>query len=365
MLKKIIDTFHWLPFYVKHALKNSSNNKPKHIYFCICDHYEPYWGGVGSKIARKRINTWLNEYPKVAEKFLDSDGRPLKYSFFYPEEEYKYEDMNALAGLCHAGFGEAEIHLHHDNDTAENLRNTLTEFKKRLHYDHGLLSTDRHTGDISYGFIHGNWALDNSRPDGRWCGVNNEIDILQETGCYADFTMPSAPSDTQTRKVNSIYYAIDDPQKPKSHDMGLDAEVGKINKGLLMVQGPLSLAWWHRKYGLVPRIENSGLMANIPVTKDRVRSWINQHVHVQGAGEHVFVKLYTHGTQEAISDQFFNKGGLAEVLSLMKQVAEESTAQLYFVSAREMVNIIEVLVKDRNEGCLNMRDYRNCFGLSP
>ncbi|MEJ7636728.1 MAG: hypothetical protein WKF75_01760 [Singulisphaera sp.] len=50
--------------------------------------------------------------------------------------------------------------------------------------------------------------------------VNNEIDVLRETGCYADFTLPSAPSPTQTRQINSIYYASDDPRRPKSHDRG-------------------------------------------------------------------------------------------------------------------------------------------------
>ena len=29
--------------------------------------------------------------------------------------------MDQIAELCHNGFGETEIHLHHDNDTPENL----------------------------------------------------------------------------------------------------------------------------------------------------------------------------------------------------------------------------------------------------
>ena len=37
-----------------------------------------------------------------------------------------------------------------------------------------------------FGFIHGNWCLDNSRADGRWCGLNNELILLRELGCYAD-----------------------------------------------------------------------------------------------------------------------------------------------------------------------------------
>jgi hypothetical protein len=57
---------------------------------------------------------------------------------------------------------------------------------------------------IAYGFVHGNWALCNSRPDGDWCGVNEELTVLAQTGCYADFTFPSAPSPTQPRMVNAV-----------------------------------------------------------------------------------------------------------------------------------------------------------------
>ena len=107
---------------------------------------------------------------------------------------------------------------------------------------HGLLARHRETGELAYGFIHGNWSLCNARPDGRWCGVNGELDVLRRTGCYADFTLPAAPDPAQTRKINSIYYALDDPQKPKSHDWGVDAgSVPPPLKGLMLIQGPLLL----------------------------------------------------------------------------------------------------------------------------
>src|SRR6202043_585670 len=100
----------------------------------------------------------------------------------------------------------------------------------------------RRTGEVAYGFVHGNWALDNSRPDGRWCGVNNELDILRQTGCYADFTLPSYPSPTQTRKINSIYYATDDPARPKSHDRGINVgSAPRPANSLMLIQGPLAL----------------------------------------------------------------------------------------------------------------------------
>lgn len=346
MNEKLHSCAQWLPHYFMRSVARTlagGRTKPRHIYFAICDHFEPYWNRADRTTARRRLQRWLDAYPKVAEQYPDSDGEMLKYSFFYPEEEYRQDDLNALAELCHAGYGEVEVHLHHDNDTSDNLRRTLIDYKKRLHEEHGLLAVDQRSGEIVYGFIHGNWALDNSRPDGRWCGVNDEITILRETGCYADFTMPSAPSATQTRKVNSIYYAVDDPQRPKSHDWGPDAKVGRQGTGLLMVQGPLAPAWHHRKWGLVPRIENSGLTASTPLCARRVRSWLAAGVQVQGAAEHVFIKLYTHGTQEKNLQMFFDHGGMARLLELVKEEGQRAGAQVHFVSAREMVNAIHAL----------------------
>jgi len=348
MLKKIVNTLAWLPNYYRRRMSTPSLNlaggEPFTIYFCICDHYEPYWHQADDHTAQKRIQKWLNEYPAIAEKYPDSAGNVLKYSFFYPEEEYRYEDMKQIEQLCRAGFGEVEVHLHHDQDNPGHLRKTLLDYKKRLFNDHGLLSQDKLTGDIAYGFIHGNWALDNSRPDGQYCGINNELNILQETGCYADFTMPSAPDVTQTRKVNSIYYALDDPDRPKSHDTGIDAAAGQKGEGLLMVQGPLSPNWKHRRLGILPAIENGGLMANNPPTKERIDQWIAQNIHVKSCPQAVFVKIYTHGTQEPIMDMLFDNGHLAAMLEYLTHLADEAkSVSMRFVSAREMANTIRAI----------------------
>jgi len=237
------------------------------------------------------------------------------------------------------------VHLHHDNDTAENLRRTLLDYKQRLHEKHGLLTVDKKSGEIVYGFIHGNWALCNSRPDRRWCGVNEEIRVLMETGCYADFTMPSAPSPTQTRKVNSIYYALDIPGSHKSHDWGVDAEVGKSGEGLLMVQGPLALDWGRRKFGTLPRIENSGLLGNFPPSAQRARIWIDAGISVNGASEHVFIKLYTHSAQDEVMRMLFDNGGIT---ALYESIGEECIARgivWHSVTPREMVQTIRGIEK--------------------
>ena len=347
MYNKILATFNWLPHYgVREILRGISGerNPPAHVYLCICDHFEPYWKGADSTTARKRIQCLLDEYPKVADKYRDSEGNILKYSLFYPEEEYREDDLRVLAEFCHAGYGEVEIHLHHDNDTPDNLRLTLLDYKHRLYEKHGLLSRNKETGEITYGFIHGNWALNNSRSDGRWCGINNETKILLETGCYADFTMPSAPSDTQTRKVNSIYYAIDTPGKPKSHNWGIDAKAGHRGEGLLMVQGPLGLNFKNRKFGLIPRIENGGLLGNFPPSQERVNFWINRGIHIQGAPEHVFVKLYTHGAQEAVARMLFDSSGLKTLFEAIQRYENEQKVRIHFVSARELFYKIEEIL---------------------
>ena len=115
---------------------------------------------------------------------------------------------------------------------ADHLRGQLQQFTRTLHDRHGLLTRDG-SGRLRYGFIHGNWALANSLPDGRWCGVDDELSVLRETGCYADFTLPSAPSPAQTRTVNTIYYASTAGSGRKSLDTGARAAVGK--KGRLTI----------------------------------------------------------------------------------------------------------------------------------
>ena len=131
-------------------------------------------------VQRERVERWRRGYPPSIAGLTDSVGRPPRHSFFYPAEEYEPEHLDALAELCRQGLGEVEVHLHHDGDTSENLRATLIEFKEKLYHKHALLAKNA-TGEITYGFIHGNWALDKSRRDGRCCGVNDELTVRRET----------------------------------------------------------------------------------------------------------------------------------------------------------------------------------------
>lgn len=349
----------WLPSYIIDYLKNHPTaERPIHILFAIADHFEPYWNGVSDQVALKRVRSWCKRFPEVVRRFKDADGRYPAYTFFYPEEEYKYEYLDMLTDICKQGFGDVEIHLHHDNDTSYGLKTKLINFKTRLYEKHGLLHKDPKTGEILYGFIHGNWALDNSRKDRRWCGINDEITILKETGCYADFTLPSAPSDTQTRKINSIYYVKDDIQRPKSHDTGIDVGVGKSQSGdLMLIQGPLALNWKKRKWKLFPKIENGEIAHHNPPTPERIDLWINQRIHVKGMPEWVFIKVYTHGAQEE-NMNFLLNGGLNMLYShLNERYNDGKEYLLHYVTAWEIYNIIKAAEAGKTGNPSQFRNY--------
>ena len=319
----------WLvPYFrTRHLRRDRLPDEPVNVYLAVCDHYEPRRGGVPMAKARARVEEWIDKYPVLFERFRDSAGNPPQHTFFYPQDEYEPELVERVAGLCRRGFGDVEIHLHHDRDTADGFRDKIVAFKTALHDRHGLLRRDPASGQITYGFIHGNWALDNSRSDGRWCGVTNELDVLVETGCYADFTMPSAPSETQTRMINSIYWAVGRPGRSKSHDYGVPVgSAPKPDRGLLMVQGPLLLDWSRPKFGFLPRIENGNLQKSQPPTRSRLDLWLRAGVPHPFDPTGVVVKLHTHGVHEPNQEVLLGPA----MVELHEELARRAVTDKYF-----------------------------------
>ncbi|MBN8948796.1 MAG: hypothetical protein J0I74_16950 [Rhodanobacter sp.] len=332
---------YWLGGYLRRR-RPPAVDGPIHVMFCFVDHFEPAWGKVDLATQRARVDRWCRDYRALAAMHRDADGRMPQHTFFYPEEEYLEEHLDKIAALCTEGYGEIEIHLHHDNDNEANFRQTIERFNNLLHERHGALPRDPATGQLRFGFIHGNWSLDNSRADGRWCGINNELILLRELGCYADFTLPSAPSDTQTKTSNAIYYATDDPLRPKSHDSGVPVRVGGTPSGdLMIVQGPLGLNWRERKFGVLPRIENADVRRGCPPTPERVDAWVKTGIHVEGRPEWVFVKVHTHGTQERDMDTLLGDAAQRMHQHLERTYNDGKRYVLHYVTARETYNIIK------------------------
>ncbi|MGZ4963663.1 MAG: hypothetical protein ACXWKG_05035 [Limisphaerales bacterium] len=358
---------HWLPQYLAQRPVQASTGTTD-IMFAVCDHFEPLHHADKPE-ALRRLATWKAKWPKLIENFRDSDGSHPKHSFFYPIEQYDREIANKLSELCGICGGELEFHLHHENDTAETLREIL-ERAKELFSAHKFLSRDK-TGQLRFGFIHGDWALDNSHPQGKHCGVSNELGILRKAGCYADFTMPSAPSATQTHTINSIYYAQDTPA-PKSHDRGTRARVLPASAkslrdsidDLLMVQGPLALNWQRRKFGLLPRIENGDLTGANPPRPDRMNIWRGLNIHVEQQPNWIFIKLYTHAGIPRNMATVLEKPMADFYQHLLTSYNDGKNYRLHFVTAREMVNIVHAAEDGHTGDAGQFRNYLYTRGAS-
>ena len=302
----------------------------------MADHFEPMWLRPDWKTAQKRVAVWRSAWPEISSRCKpDSAGNPPQHTFFYPEEEYHPHLLEPLAEMVRGGNSDVEVHLHHDGEGRQNFIDRITGFCKILHEAHGLLR--KRDGKLTFGFIHGNWALDNSLPDGRLCGLNNEIGILRDLGCYADFTMPSGDSPTQARLVNTIYYCSGDPDRAKSYDTGVPVTAGgKIEGDLLMIPGPIGIRWKDR---LVPRLETGELAANNIATPYRVQRWVDLAPRI---GTDVFIKLFTHGAQEQNSAALLG-GELESVYGLLVEEARRRRCTLHFVTAWQMYLAIDAL----------------------
>lgn len=329
----------------------------RHLIFCFVNHFEPRWNNANVQTETDRVKRWFEGYPKLALRHKDSNGRPPKHTWFYAAEQYKPSHLERLSKLCELGFGEIELHLHHGYDTPDGLKTKLEDAKANFS-KHGALVTKINPPRYAFGFIHGDWALNNSRKSSRFCGVDNELRILKEAGCYADFTLPSAPTESQTRKINSIYYAQDVLGKRKSHDNGVDVAVGGHEQGdLLIIQGPLALNWSDRKFGFAPRIETGSIQGNYPGNPRRIDSWVKQNIHVRGRPDWIFVKVHCHGAQEEDTNALLGEGADNMYSYLERKYNDGVHYKLHYVTAREMYNIIKAAEERMSGNPILFKDY--------
>ena len=136
----------------------------RHVFFAICDHFEPEWGRSSRVTQLDRVNRWVEGYPRMVHGLTDSHGFPPQHTFFYPAEQWQSPGFcDHLAGLetiCLThGMGSVEVHLHHRDETEDRLRSMLRGFLGGL-AEHRLLRNK--SGGPSHGFVHGNWAFDNN-----------------------------------------------------------------------------------------------------------------------------------------------------------------------------------------------------------
>lgn len=354
---------YWLLADIKRSVLMYMKQAPNdtiHIMFGFMDHFEPGHQGADLEKQRSRVSAWCEGYPELASKHQDADGKHPQHTFFFPPHYDNEDHLERITELCSKGYGEVEMHLHHDRhgawpDNDETLRQKINECIESFSRC-GVFCLPN--GDRKYAFIHGDWALANSLDNGEHCGVNDELTILKQTGCFADFTFPVC-NETQPSLPNTIFYGSSNSEKPKGYNQNpVPVEVGKKRSdGLMLIQGIIGLRWKSRTHRLKPSIEQSNIDKSDYPFADRIDYWINKRIHVKGRENWIFVKIHTHGVREVDREEVL--GSLANEMytHLETQYNDGVKYKLHYVSAREMYNIIKA-AEDGNDGDPNSyRDY--------
>jgi len=340
---------------------------PVHVMLALADHFEPAMHAEGGtrRVPRaeqvQRLELWHRDYPAMADPWRDHDGRPFVHTYFYPAEQYDAGLLEILADHCHGGWGEVEIHLHHGiplPDTPDNTRRALTEFRDQLAHRHGCLAIESNSQQPRYGFVHGNFALANSA-GGRMCGVDNEMQILAETGCFADFTLPTSPlHPAQTRITNSIYECGLPLSEAAPHREGKQLAVGREARAFpLIVQGPLMTDLEQSQRERRLKLDNAAVTLSNPITMRRWYLWKLAQITVAGQPDWLFIKLHCHSMDPTQRDAVMGDG-FSKFLSELVGGAAERQETLHFVTAREMTNIILAACDGREGNPCEYRNYR-------
>jgi hypothetical protein len=360
----LYDSLRWLPSYIaQRATRRPARGRPLHVIMALADHFEPsilpHHPGAFADMQEqeRRLAQWCRRYPTAVGRWRDADGRPFRHTYFFPAEQYDKRLIDRLAEHCHAGWGEIEIHLHHGVQapaTADDTRRELLEFRDQL-ASRGCLSRWDGEGTPRYAFVHGNWALANVG-NGVACGVDEEMAILAETGCYADMTLPSAPHPTQIAKINALYECARPLRQRAPHRRGRDLRAGRPPSVFpVIVQGPLaarvvrSATGWPR-----PRMENGEVTTANPPTRERMALWQRARIAVAGRPDWLFVKLHCHGMDPRDDAAMLG----APLQRFLEAATTDRSIALHFVTAREMVNIILAACDSHDGDPGEYRDYR-------
>lgn len=344
----IIEKIRWsLPWLIRYpgwrarewAGRSRSADSSNYLIILVANHFEPPIGPTGVPELKK----WCQLARATGDAVRDEDGTPFRHTNFFPAEQYDPDLLDLMAELQHDGYGEVEVHLHHGvetPDTAENTRQQLLSFRDVCAERHRCFSRADPHEPPKYAFVHGNWALANSA-GGKFCGVNSEMQILAETGCYADFTLPSAPDRSQVPRLNDIYQCGHPLTEARPHRSGPGLVVGDKPALPIIFTGPLVFDWSRRIKGLpVPRLDDGALAQNYPLNMARLERWRNAHITVEGRPEWTFIKLYCHGFFGWDQDAMIGEQMKRFMSEVLETSARTGQYKICFASAREAFNMV-------------------------
>jgi hypothetical protein len=210
----------------------------------------------------------------------------------------------------------------------------------------------------AYAFVHGNFALANSAA-GKFCGVDSEIQILGETGCYADLSMPSSVwHPAQIATINSIYECALPLDRAAPHRQGNDLVAGHRPETLpVIVQGPLVTDARRSLRSGRPVLENGAITGANPPTMHRFSLWKQAKIRVLGRPDWLFIKVFCHSMNPTQKDSVIGDS-FRKFLGELVGGAPDRKETLHFVAAREMANILFAACDGREGNPGDYRDYR-------
>lgn len=331
----------WLESYLLEPKEVPDCAEPLDVCVLFCDHFELEHGGAAVRDQIARARRWQELYSSACVGHEDSDGYRPKHTWFVPLLLTAAELRPIMSEWAGRGFGEIEYHSHHPVSAGSEQFRSEVSYAKRILAGMGALPDER------YGFVHGMFALAASNP--KYCTIRDELSILEDTGCYADFTFPSLGTLSQPRMSNRIFY----PEVnggPKPYDSGKPVCVGEKGNGLMLIQGPLWCGVGWRS------LDDANVSANELPYSSRVSNWMEANVHVEGQPNWVFIALHGHTAIEKNQDALWGNGGMPGLWGELEREAEMKGNRLHYITARESYNII----KAAEDGCTgNAGDYRN------
>ena len=342
---------HWLKEYAKGAVASFFNQPATglvHVNFLFVDHFE-----LAGK--EPRLNQWLTKYPQLAGKHVDADGVHPQHTWFYALDLMQEGELEKLRVLVESGYGETELHWHHDHDSPESFQEKLEAGLQTFHR-YGFMRSQGDGKPGCFGFIHGNWSLNNAR-GARYCGVDNEIELLKAAGCYGDFTFPALHCFAQPDMVNSIHYASFE-RGTAGYFKGRRAEVGRPegDDEFMIMQGPMTFNWRDWRFKWHPMIENGEIGGSRSHdSPSRIDAWIRQGIHVAGRPDWIFVKVFCHGGQD-------HQSVLSETTDRMFTYLEQKyndgvNFKLHYLTSREAYNIVKAAEDGKSGDPNQFRNY--------
>src|SRR5262247_3719054 len=294
----------------------AENDATRHLIVVVANHFEPSWRADNSfcdlDTQKRRVESWVKQ--------ARAAGRDLQ-----------------------------------DHDRT---RRALLEFRDLLAEEHNCLSREEGDRRPRYAFVHGNLALANSL-GGRYCGVDNEMEILAETGCYADMTLPAAPGESQVAMINAIYQCGRPFNERAPHRTGRRLRVGDQVRPPIILTGPLIFDWGRPARVLSkPKLDDGALTAAYPPGAARLKRWRNARINVSGRPDWVFIKLYCHGFFTGDQKTILGYPMLKFWSDAIESADRSGQFKIHFATAREAFNIAMAAVDGRDGDPGLYRDYR-------